>query len=50
MDMSEKEKLKHLMTTLRSPAWEVMHLLQVANSNLSVAEFLHANEIGVWGV
>ncbi|XP_005863252.1 PREDICTED: zinc finger CCHC domain-containing protein 18 isoform X2 [Myotis brandtii] len=43
--MSEEEKLKRLMKTLRGPAREVMHLLQAANPNLSVADFLHAMKL-----
>lgn len=48
-NMSEEEKLKRLMKTLRGPAQEVMRLLQAANPNLSVADFLQ-DETGVWGV
>lgn len=44
-DMSEEEKLKRLMKTLRGPAREVMHLLQAANPNLSVADFLHSMKL-----
>ncbi|XP_059535075.1 zinc finger CCHC domain-containing protein 12 [Myotis daubentonii] len=44
-NMSEEEKLKRLMKTLRGPAREVMHLLQAANPNLSVADFLHAMKL-----
>ncbi|KAM8753544.1 zinc finger CCHC domain-containing protein 12 [Rhynchonycteris naso] len=44
-NMSEEEKLKRLMKTLRGPAREVMHLLKAANPNLSVAEFLHAMKL-----
>ncbi|KAM7338639.1 zinc finger CCHC domain-containing protein 18 [Alexandromys fortis] len=40
--MSEEEKLKRLMGTLRGPAREAMHLLQAVNPNLNVAEFLRA--------
>lgn len=43
--MSEEEKLKRLMRTLRGPAREVMRLLQAANPNLSVAEFLRAMKL-----
>ncbi|XP_066213457.1 zinc finger CCHC domain-containing protein 12 [Saccopteryx leptura] len=44
-NMSDEEKLKRLMKTLRGPAREVMYLLQTANPNLSVAEFLHAMKL-----
>ncbi|XP_059766515.1 zinc finger CCHC domain-containing protein 12 [Balaenoptera ricei] len=44
-NMSEEEKLKRLMKTLRGPAREVMRLLQAANPNLSVADFLHAMKL-----
>ncbi|XP_006751194.1 zinc finger CCHC domain-containing protein 18 [Leptonychotes weddellii] len=44
-NMSEEEKLKRLMKTLRGPAWEVMRLLQAANPNLSVADFLRAMKL-----
>uniref|UniRef100_A0A2I3SSW6 Zinc finger CCHC-type containing 18 n=1 Tax=Pan troglodytes TaxID=9598 RepID=A0A2I3SSW6_PANTR len=43
--MSEEEKLKRLMKTLRGPAREVMRLLQAANPNLSVADFLRAMKL-----
>lgn len=43
--MSEEEKLKHLMKTLRCPTGEVMRLLQVANPSLSVADFLRAMKL-----
>ncbi|XP_025721972.2 zinc finger CCHC domain-containing protein 18-like [Callorhinus ursinus] len=43
--MSEEEKLKRLMKTLRGPAQEVMRLLQAANPNLSVADFLRAMKL-----
>ncbi|XP_010371474.1 zinc finger CCHC domain-containing protein 18 [Rhinopithecus roxellana] len=43
--MSEEEKLKRLMKTLRGPAREVMGLLQAANPNLSVADFLRAMKL-----
>ncbi|XP_075812909.1 zinc finger CCHC domain-containing protein 18 [Microtus pennsylvanicus] len=43
--MSEEEKLKRLMGTLRGPAREAMHLLQAANPNLNVAEFLRAMKL-----
>ncbi|XP_006168329.1 zinc finger CCHC domain-containing protein 12 [Tupaia chinensis] len=42
---SEEEKLKRLMKTLRGPAREVMRLLQAANPNLSVADFLRAMKL-----
>ncbi|XP_040855690.1 zinc finger CCHC domain-containing protein 12 [Ochotona curzoniae] len=44
-DMSEEEKLKRLTKTLRGPAREVMRLLQAANPNLSVADFLRAMKL-----
>ncbi|KAM5290592.1 LOW QUALITY PROTEIN: zinc finger CCHC domain-containing protein 18 [Glossophaga mutica] len=44
-NMSEEEKLKCLMKTLRSPAQEVMHLLQAANPSLSVADFMQAMKL-----
>ncbi|KAM5196564.1 LOW QUALITY PROTEIN: zinc finger CCHC domain-containing protein 18 [Hipposideros larvatus] len=44
-NMSEEEKLKRLMKTLRGPAREVMHLLQAANPSLSVADFLSAMKL-----
>ncbi|XP_004872203.1 zinc finger CCHC domain-containing protein 12 [Heterocephalus glaber] len=44
-NMSEEEKLKRLMKTLRGPAREVMHVLQAANPNLSVADFLRAMKL-----
>ncbi|XP_072812503.1 zinc finger CCHC domain-containing protein 18 [Vicugna pacos] len=44
-NMSEKEKLKRLLKTLRGPAREVMRLLQAANPNLSVADFLRAMKL-----
>ncbi|KAL2768264.1 zinc finger CCHC domain-containing protein 12, partial [Daubentonia madagascariensis] len=44
-NMSEEEKLKRLMKTLRGPAREVMRLLQAANPNLSVADFLKAMKL-----
>lgn len=44
-DMSEEEKLKRLMKTLRGPAREVMRLLQAANPNLSVADFLRGMKL-----
>ncbi|XP_012642647.1 zinc finger CCHC domain-containing protein 18 [Microcebus murinus] len=44
-NMSEEEKLKRLMKTLRGPAREVMRLLQAANPNLSVADFLRAMKL-----
>ncbi|XP_058905673.1 zinc finger CCHC domain-containing protein 12 [Kogia breviceps] len=44
-NMSEEEKLKRLIKTLRGPAREVMRLLQAANPNLSVADFLHAMKL-----
>nr|XP_019572578.1 PREDICTED: zinc finger CCHC domain-containing protein 12 [Rhinolophus sinicus]XP_019572579.1 PREDICTED: zinc finger CCHC domain-containing protein 12 [Rhinolophus sinicus] len=44
-NMSEEEKLKRLLKTLRGPAREVMRLLQAANPNLSVADFLHAMKL-----
>ncbi|XP_003945283.2 zinc finger CCHC domain-containing protein 18 [Saimiri boliviensis] len=43
--MSEEEKLKRPMKTLRGPAREVMRLLQAANPNLSVADFLRAMKL-----
>ncbi|XP_057616391.1 zinc finger CCHC domain-containing protein 18 [Chionomys nivalis] len=43
--MSEEEKLKRLMRTLRGPAREAMRLLQAANPNLNVAEFLRAMKL-----
>lgn len=43
--MSEEEKLKYLIKTLRGPAQEVMRLLQAANPNLSVADFLRAMKL-----
>lgn len=43
--MSEEEKLKRLMGTLRGPAREAMRLLQAANPNLNVAEFLRAMKL-----
>ncbi|XP_017366748.1 zinc finger CCHC domain-containing protein 12 [Cebus imitator] len=42
---SEEEKLKRLMKTLRGPAREVVRLLQAANPNLSVADFLRAMKL-----
>lgn len=44
-NVSEEEKLKRLMRTLRGPAKEVMRLLQAANPNLNVAEFLRAMKL-----
>ncbi|XP_077002571.1 zinc finger CCHC domain-containing protein 12 [Tamandua tetradactyla] len=44
-NMSEEEKLKRLMKTLRGSAREVMRLLQAANPNLSVADFLRAMKL-----
>ncbi|XP_062940263.1 zinc finger CCHC domain-containing protein 12 [Cynocephalus volans] len=44
-NMSEEEKLTRLMKTLRGPAREVMRLLQAANPNLSVADFLRAMKL-----
>ncbi|XP_029096838.1 zinc finger CCHC domain-containing protein 18 [Monodon monoceros] len=44
-NMSEEEKLKRLVKTLRGPAREVMRLLQVANPNLSVADFLRTMKL-----
>ncbi|XP_004645766.1 zinc finger CCHC domain-containing protein 12 [Octodon degus] len=44
-NISEEEKLKRLMKTLRGPAREVMRLLQAANPNLSVADFLRAMKL-----
>ncbi|KAM8752385.1 zinc finger CCHC domain-containing protein 18 [Rhynchonycteris naso] len=44
-NMSEEEKLKRLMKTLRGPAREVMRLLQAANPSLSVADFLRAMKL-----
>ncbi|XP_054327564.1 zinc finger CCHC domain-containing protein 18 [Pongo pygmaeus] len=43
--MSEEEKLKRLMKTLRGPSREVMRLLQAANPNLSIADFLRAMKL-----
>ncbi|KAM6151040.1 zinc finger CCHC domain-containing protein 12 [Rhynchocyon petersi] len=42
---SEEEKLRRLMKTLKGPAREVMRLLQTANPNLSVADFLRAMKL-----
>ncbi|KAM9180702.1 zinc finger CCHC domain-containing protein 12 [Dugong dugon] len=42
---SEEEKLRRLRKTLRGPAREVMRLLQAANPNLSVADFLRAMKL-----
>ncbi|XP_004614550.2 zinc finger CCHC domain-containing protein 12 [Sorex araneus] len=44
-NMSEEEKLKRLMKTLRGPAREVMRLLQASNPNLSVADFLRGMKL-----
>nr|XP_031528179.1 zinc finger CCHC domain-containing protein 12-like [Vicugna pacos] len=44
-NMSEEGKLKCWLKTLRGPAREVMHLLQAAIRNLSVADFLHAMKL-----
>ncbi|XP_032613399.1 zinc finger CCHC domain-containing protein 12 [Hylobates moloch] len=44
-NMSEEEKLKRLMKTLRGPAREVMRVLQATNPNLSVADFLRAMKL-----
>nr|XP_020762612.1 zinc finger CCHC domain-containing protein 12 [Odocoileus virginianus texanus] len=44
-NMSEEGKLRRLIKTLRGPAREVMLLLQAANPNLSVADFLHAMKL-----
>ncbi|XP_042558450.1 zinc finger CCHC domain-containing protein 12 [Dipodomys spectabilis] len=44
-NIPEEEKLKRLMKTLRGPAREVMRLLQAANPNLSVADFLQAMKL-----
>ncbi|XP_067578571.1 zinc finger CCHC domain-containing protein 18 [Pseudorca crassidens] len=44
-NMSEEEKLKRLMKTLRGPTREVMRLLQAANPNLSVADFLRTMKL-----
>ncbi|KAM4818239.1 zinc finger CCHC domain-containing protein 12 [Thomomys bottae] len=44
-NIPEEEKLKRLMKTLRGPAREVMRLLQSANPNLSVADFLQAMKL-----
>lgn len=44
-NMSEAEKLKRLTKTLRGPAREVMRLLQAANPNLSVADFLRGMKL-----
>ncbi|XP_029785814.1 zinc finger CCHC domain-containing protein 12 [Suricata suricatta] len=44
-NMPEEEKLKRLLKTLRGPAREVMLLLQAANPNLSVADFLRAMKL-----
>lgn len=43
--MSEEEKLKCLLKTLRGPTREVMCLLQAANPSLSVADFLRAMKL-----
>lgn len=44
-NMPEEEKLQRLLKTLRGPAREVMLLLQAANPNLSVADFLRAMKL-----
>ncbi|XP_047572673.1 zinc finger CCHC domain-containing protein 12 [Lutra lutra] len=44
-NMPEEEKLQRLLRTLRGPAREVMLLLQSANPNLSVADFLRAMKL-----
>lgn len=44
-NMSEEEKLKRLVKTLRGPAREVMRLLQAANPSLSVADFLRGMKL-----
>ncbi|XP_002916128.1 zinc finger CCHC domain-containing protein 12 [Ailuropoda melanoleuca] len=44
-NMSEEEKLKRLLKTLRGPAREVLLLLQAANPDLSVADFLRAMKL-----
>ncbi|XP_021520483.1 zinc finger CCHC domain-containing protein 12 [Meriones unguiculatus] len=43
--MTEEEKVRRLMRTLRGPAREVMRLLQVANPSLNVADFLRAMKL-----
>ena len=43
--MSEEEKIKRLMRTLRGPAREAMRLFQADNPNLNVAEFLRAMKL-----
>ncbi|XP_036030895.1 zinc finger CCHC domain-containing protein 18 [Onychomys torridus] len=43
--MSEEEKLKRLMRTLRGPAREIMRLLQASNPDLNVADFLRAMKL-----
>ncbi|XP_048192098.1 zinc finger CCHC domain-containing protein 18 [Perognathus longimembris pacificus] len=44
-NIPEEQKLHLLMKTLRGPAREVMRLLQAANPNLSVADFLRAMKL-----
>ncbi|XP_008830744.1 zinc finger CCHC domain-containing protein 18 [Nannospalax galili] len=44
-NVSEEEKIKRLMRTLRGPAREVTRLLQAANPSLNVAEFLRAMKL-----
>ncbi|KAG3272679.1 zinc finger CCHC domain-containing protein 18 [Ictidomys tridecemlineatus] len=44
-NMSEEQKLNRLMKTLRGPAREVMRLLQAANPNLNVSDFLRAMKL-----
>lgn len=44
-NMPEEEKLRRLMSTLRGPAREVMRLLQAANPDLSVADFLRGMKL-----
>ncbi|KAL1765133.1 zinc finger protein CCHC domain-containing protein 18 [Sigmodon hispidus] len=43
--MSEEEKRKRLMRTLRGPAREVMRLIQATNPNLNVTECLRAMKL-----
>ncbi|XP_006893878.1 PREDICTED: zinc finger CCHC domain-containing protein 12, partial [Elephantulus edwardii] len=42
---SEEEKLRRLMKTLQGPAKDVMRMLQTANPNLTVADFLRAMKL-----
>ncbi|XP_075813791.1 zinc finger CCHC domain-containing protein 12 [Microtus pennsylvanicus] len=43
--MSEQEKVRRLMKTLRGPAREVMRLLHASNPGLNVAEFLRVMKL-----